>query len=275
MRKINDADLQIKKGENEPKFRRIGIGTYGWKYDHGIIIKALDKGAYIIDTAEGYGFGRVEKELGRIISNLSEPVSNKISTKISRNHMIGVSFIRAARRSKEKLGIRPHYQIHFPNQKVSDDSIVDFVKYLMDKKIIRSIGLGNCSADMVCSLIRKFSSEKIKIRTVQIRYNLSDRRAESVLIPICKQNNIKIIAYSPLGQRFGSIKKPVLARMAKSAGATESQIALSWIIAKGAIPIPRTNNIRHLNENLDSKNIELSIDQIKELDSAYPINLYE
>lgn len=89
-----------------------GIGTYGWKYDPAVIHAALDAGAQLIDTAEGYGFGKVEKALGEALAGRDAFVA----TKVARSHMRPTAVFNAAQRSKKRLGGKPLslYQVHWP-----------------------------------------------------------------------------------------------------------------------------------------------------------------
>lgn len=79
---------------------RIGLGTYRWKYDCSLINQAIELGVKLIDTAESYGYGKVETELGKV--NLSDAL---IATKVARNHMSQGAVMNAAYRSLVRLGI--------------------------------------------------------------------------------------------------------------------------------------------------------------------------
>lgn len=250
--------------------QEIGFGTYGWKYDRTIIEKALKLNVGLIDTAEGYGFGKVETELGKIFKEI-EPRPSNITTKVSRNHMSPSALVSAANRSVEKLGVTPHYQLHFPNLSYSDIQLGKALVQLRKAGKIKSIGLGNCSVAMIESMNNFLQTySKDKVHSVQVSYSLIDRRIESFLLPYCQQRGILVIAYSPLGQKFKDLNRPILPVIAKKYGATPAQIALAWILSKpGVLPIPRTNNIEHLIENSESNELILEKDDIKILEEYY------
>jgi len=249
----------------------IGFGTYGWKYDHKIIEEAVILGVSLIDTAEGYGYGRVEEELGKAIKG-EKPVV--IATKVRRDRMNPKVIQSSANRSFEKLGRSFHFQTHFPCDLYSDEEIGRAFVALRRAGKITSIGLGNCSVDMIESMQRFLSDYSGDvIQSVQVRYSLLDRRIESCLLPYCQERGIVIIAYSPLGQDFKKMDKPILSTIGKRFGAHPSQVALAWILrTPGVIPIPRTNDVKHLRLNMASSDLKLSKEEIEEIEEHYPVS---
>lgn len=250
-----------------PRIRQIGYGTYRWDYNPKLIRWAGERGL-LIDTAEGYGFGRVETALGKFIKGI--PNIN-ITTKVRRDHMSPQALVSAAMRSRDKLGIVPHYQLHFPNDKYSDEQIGTALVTLRRRGIIASIGLGNCSVDMIESMqgfLSTYSGDVI--RSVQIRFNLMGRRIERALLPYCQERGIVVLAYSPLGQNFQQFKKPVLDKIAKRYNATPAQVALACLLEyPGVIPIPQTNNLQHLQENIEALQLQLQPKDVLEINRAY------
>ena len=248
-----------------------GFGTYGWKYDYRIIEEAIKQKVALIDTAEGYGFGKTEEELGKALKEIDFDRSIVVATKVRRDHMSPVAMQAAAVRSVKKLGLVPHLQIHFPCDLYKDEVLGGNLVELKRKGIITSFGLGNCSVDMIESMQRflsDYSGDVIK--SVQVNYSLADRRIEECLLPYCQERGIVVIAYSPLGQNFKSMYRPILRDIGKKYEATSSQVALAWILRhRGVISIPRTNNLYHLRSNMDSYNLKLSNDDIDDLNSIY------
>lgn len=247
----------------------VGFGTYGWKYDHKLIHEAVKDGVALIDTAEGYGYGRTEEALGKALHGLSDLPG--IATKVRRDHMSSAALVSAAERSNKKLGVVPHYQLHFPHCGYSDQELGSVLVQLRRSGKIKSIGLGNCSVAMIESMQRFLSDYSGDVvHSVQVRYNLIDRRIESTLLPYCQQNGILVLAYSPLGQSFKELHKPVLDKLAKQFNSTPSQVALAWILRQpGVLPIPRTNSILHLRENIEAGYLYLSAEAIAELEEHY------
>jgi diketogulonate reductase-like aldo/keto reductase len=252
---------------------RMGLGTFGWKYDPEVISKALSMDVALIDTAETYGYGRVETELGKV---LEDDVWNPIvATKVSRSHLSYDSVINAARRSIDKLGAIDLYQIHWPNPKYPLDQSMSAMVTLRDHGAIGGIGVCNFSVDQL--ITAQSLAYPYGIQSIQVRYNLLDRGIERALMPYCWEIGLPIIAYSPLGQKFSRMLKAdnndLLTILASKYDATEAQIALAWMIgtADRIIPIPRTNNPDHAIEIMDAVEIELSADDVELLDDEFPV----
>jgi len=260
---INEPGFTFKP---RPTFRCfLGYGTYGWKYDPKIIELAI-KHCIVIDTAEGYGYGKVETELGKIFKKYPDAIVN---TKVRRDHMSPLAIFNSVNRSVEKLNIAPHVQLHFPN-----DRYPLAVKDLADLRRrgkIKSIGLSNCSIDMIessQSFLSDYSGDIIG--SVQMSFSLVDQRIRKLFLPYCQKRGIVVMAYSPLGQKYDRLKSKLLSHLAMRYDATEAQVALSWLLSfNNVIPIPQTNNIDHLKENIESNDLILTQEDVKELTNYY------
>lgn len=264
--KLVDQELFTFKVRSVPRCG-VGYGTYGWKYNQSIIEYAI-KEASVIDTAEGYGFGKVETELGKILKILHlSPI--EVITKVRRDHMSPIAITNAVKRSVEKLNRPPNIQLHFPN-----DAYPDAVKYLADLRkdgYVKSIGLSNCSIDMIESaqlLLSEYSGDVIS--SVQMPFNLVDNRLQKIFIPYCQKRGIVVLAYSPLGQKFERLKSTMLTKMAKKYCCTQAQIALAWVLSfNGVLPIPNSNNLEHLRENFACNDLYLDKGDVIELTNFY------
>lgn len=248
----------------------MGLGTFGWKYDHGIIHEAVECGVSLIDTAEGYGYGRVETALGEALKECGQV---EVTTKVRRDHMSPLALGNAVKRSVEKLGLVPHMQLHYPSQKYPDA-----VKRLVSCRkagLIKSIGLGNCSVDQIEAAQRflsDFSGDVI--RSVQVRFNLLDQRVKGALLPYCQARGILVLAYSPLGQRLKDLIRPALLKVAKAHDCSPARVALAWILEhRGVMPIPRANSLAHLHDNLAAVQLRLTTEDILALAKEYPDEL--
>ena len=102
-----------------------------------------------------------------------------------------------------------------------------------------------------------------------------DRTVELGLLDYCRQNNITLIAYSPLDFGMDNMRKidrdDVLGKVAAEAGKTRAQIALSWCIARDVVvAIPKANQIAHVRENCGASGWSLKPEQLKILDEGMP-----
>ena len=93
------------------------------------------------------------------------------------------------------------------------------------------------------------------IAAVQNRYNLSERAHDEV-VDYCAREGLVFVPFFPLGGDGG----PALAEIAERHGATDVQIALSWLLKRSPamLPIPGTLSLVHLRENLAALELELS-----------------
>jgi len=255
----------------------IGLGTYGWKYDPAVIHRAMNSGIRLIDTAETYGYGRVEEALGKALRNNPRTIGDDypiLATKVARTHLSHNSIIKAADRSIGRLEHKIDlYQVHRPNPKYPLHGIVEALRLLHSRGSIGAIGVCNFSVDQLMDI--QYEMYPARLSSVQVRYSLVDRGMERALLHYCQSIGLSVIAYSPLGQKFPkamSIGMPALTVVAKNYGATEAQIALAWLMSwERVIPIPRTNNVDHVNEITESVQLDLSDDDICFLDDAFPI----
>jgi aryl-alcohol dehydrogenase-like predicted oxidoreductase len=109
------------------------------------------------------------------------------------------------------------------------------------------------------------------VSTVQNRYNLTDRESEA-LVDYCEAHDIGFIPWFPLAA--GDLTKPGAAvdRIAKTHGATASQVALAWMLkrSRAILPIPGTSKVSHLEQNVAAASLELSDDEMATLNKASP-----
>jgi len=230
----------------------IGLGT--WQYHGGVkpIEKAIELGSSLVDTAESYG---TEEIVGEAVKGLRDRVF--IASKVSPRHFRRADVLRAADKSLERLRTDyiDLYQLHWPNYTVPIEETMGAMEELVDKGKIRFIGVSNFSV----SELRKAQSALSEYRVVsnQVRYNLVDRSVEVDLLRYCTENNITLIAYSPLACGINQIKekdpRAILSRVAALAGKTEAQIALNWCISReNVIAIPKAASVEHVVENCAS-----------------------
>ncbi|MGC9136615.1 aldo/keto reductase, partial [Caldivirga sp.] len=107
----------------------------------------LENGINLIDTAEIYGS---EPIVGEVIRDFKRD-ELFIATKVWPSHLKYDSVIKAAQGSLRRLGVKyiDLYQIHFPNRRVHIEETMRAMEYLVDKGIIRFIGLSNFNLDQI------------------------------------------------------------------------------------------------------------------------------
>jgi aryl-alcohol dehydrogenase-like predicted oxidoreductase len=107
------------------------------------------------------------------------------------------------------------------------------------------------------------------IVTVQNRYNLAERGAEPVL-DYCQREGIGFIPWFPMATGNLARRDGPLHRIADKLAVTPAQLALAWLLQRSPVllPIPGTSTVAHLEENVAAALIELTPDQIQQLDAA-------
>lgn len=244
---------------------RIGMGTYGmggkfinnkFNIDRDncfnsiqMLREGLDLGFRLIDTAELYGDGLVEEIVGKAVAGYQRE-DIFIITKAWKDNLRHDDLIHSAMESKKRLNTAyiDLYLIHHPNPNIDISETMSALEYLVDEGHIRHIGISNFSASLLEKAQRYLRNNKIFAN--EIEYNLLSRAAEKDIIPFCKNENIKIIAYRPLAKGLiNNLHCAAIDEMAKKYQKTPVQIALNWIISQGIIPIFKASNIFHLMEN--------------------------
>ena len=113
----------------------------------------------------------------------------------------------------------------------------------------------------------------------QVLYSLKDREIEAQLLPYCQENDVTIIAYTPLADGSLAVKSRLrpdrrfreLEQVAREAGKTPAQVALNWVTSRdGVITIPKTNSVARTEENCAASGWRLSPEHVRRLEEAYP-----
>jgi diketogulonate reductase-like aldo/keto reductase len=105
----------------------------------------------------------------------------------------------------------------------------------------------------------------------QVLYNLENREIESGLLQWSQQNEIPIMAYSPVGHGRGLLESATLKKIAKRHDATASQIALAWVLRQpGVIAISKASKEKHVRDNARSVEIKLTNEDLADLDREFP-----
>jgi diketogulonate reductase-like aldo/keto reductase len=91
------------------------------------------------------------------------------------------------------------------------------------------------------------------------------------LLKFCKENDIHVTAYSPLGSvpKFGVLANPTVQSIAQKHGKTPAQILLAWGIQRGTSVIPKSSKAERILENFESVQVQLSTDEMAALDRLH------
>lgn len=251
--------------------RITGQGVWGEPDDHdgaiAVLKRAVELGVNFIDTADAYG-PEVSENLIREALHPYDGVTIATKGGMTRSgpdqwaadgrpeHLR-----EACEASLRRLGVDriDLYQFHRPDPSVPfEDSLRELVA-LKDEGKIRHLGLSNVTVEQL-----ETARGMTEIVSVQNRYNIGDAEASADVLEYCTQNNIAFIPWFPIG---GGSDLSALQAIAERHNASPYQIALAWLLAKSPImlPIPGTKSLDHLDENVAAAAIELSDEDLAEL----------
>jgi aryl-alcohol dehydrogenase-like predicted oxidoreductase len=281
-----------------------GMGGYDTSYSEATIQDAwqacLEAGVVLFDTAEVYGGGESERIIGRL---LAQDPSARAKVVIATKYMpmpwklaVKSSLVGAARASLERLGIDAIdlYQIHGPISLRSHDVLAEALAAAHGEGLVRAVGVSNYSAKETRSIDAALRKRGLRLASNQIEFSLLRTRPEKVgLLDTCRELGVVPLAYSPIGQgrltgKYSAANPPpanrdfsahpmvevdkvvdVLRRIGAAHGdRTPSQVALAWIIAKGAVPIPGAKNRQQAEENAGALGWRMDDAELAALDAA-------
>jgi diketogulonate reductase-like aldo/keto reductase len=227
---------------------------------------ALEIGYTHFDTAEMYGGGHSEELLGQAVRGSGKSREELfITSKVTPGHLNYNDALKACENSLRRLqmGYIDLYLIHWPQTGMKlEDTFRAFNKLVRDGQV-KHLGVSNFNIKLL-----KQSQElsESPIITNQVPYSVSERSyVRNGVLEYCQQNNILLTAYEPVDKGHLRSDK-TLETIAKAHNATIFQIALAWLIAQPrVITIPMSYNPRHIRENFESADIELTREEFKTL----------
>ncbi len=249
----------------------IGLGT--WKLKGKVCIeivkKALELGYKHIDTAEVY---LNEEAIGDAIKKSNIQRNDLfITSKIWPENLNYYKVLASCEQSLARLGTYylDQYLLHWPNKKLDYLNIFKAFMKLYELGKIKSFGVSNFTINHLRDAITICKKLKLPLTVNQVEFH--PFLYQENLLDFCKKNKIKIVAYSPLAQ--GRIfENSELLELGNKYNKNPSQITLRWLVSKEIIVIPKASSEKHLRENIDIFNFELSKKNIKEIDN---LNKYE
>jgi diketogulonate reductase-like aldo/keto reductase len=255
----------------------IGQGT--WHLEDGDAaqaIAALQRGIELgmthIDTAELYGSGRVEALVGKAIAGRRDALF--LVSKVMPSNASFDGAQRACERSLRHLGTDrlDCYLLHWPGQHALSDTFAAFERLLEQGKIL-SYGVSNFDEDELTEAIEVAGAERIACN--QVLYNLTERRIEHAVLPLCEANGIAVVGYTPFGTstfppRGAGAQK--LAELAQRRGVSVRQLTLAFLTRRPSLfAIPKSSTASHTEENAASGELVLDASEIAAIEAAFPL----
>ena len=269
---------------------------------------ALDLGVTLIDTADAYGRGGNERLVGRAIRDRRAAVvlATKFGLVPSASGPATAVDARPERvracleASLERLGIDviDLYYLHRVDSNVPIEETVGAMAGLVREGKVRFLGLSEAGPDNI-----RRAHATHSIAALQSEYSLWTREPETRVLPVCRELGIGFVPFSPLGRGFfagavreaaaiaaGDVRRGLprfqganLERnltaldrfngLARTKGCTPPQLALAWVLSKGAdiVPIPGTKQRRYLEDNVRAASVPITSDEAAALDRLFPV----
>lgn len=264
---------------------------------------ALDAGINFFDTAEMYGDGKSEEVLGKALQDCRHQVV--IASKAASPNLSQEDIIKACEQSLKRLrtDYLDLYQIHWPNRSVPLEETVAGLEQLVQQGKVRAVGVSNFGVKDLDDILKLTN-----IATDQLPYSLLWRPIEHSIQPKCVDNNVGILAYSPLSQglltgkyraadevpqgltitRFYSHERSnarhgeagmeaetfaAIARLreiCEAIGVTMGNMAIAWLLRQAGVSsvIVGARKPQQLNENIKAADVELADEVLKALTEA-------
>lgn len=267
---------------------KIGIGTWmmggGVNRDKAIVyadwdndennIKAikysLDVGQNHIDTAQLYGSGHCEEVVGEAIKGYDRE-KLFIASKVWKSHTKRSAVVKSAEESLRKLGTDylDLIYIHSSNNAFEMDEYILGLNDAVDEGLAKGVAVSNFTLEQ---LKQAQELSKHPIMANQMLYNILERSdVTEDMLKYCVENDILLVAYRPIERRLlaDQCDTEEVLDLADKYKKTPAQIALNWLLSQeNVIPIPKASSPKHIDENLEALDFELSEEDIKLLSSV-------
>lgn len=273
-----------------------------------VIRHALNAGINFFDTAIVYQSGTSEEYLGRAIRDCARREDVVLATKFplrseseresgvsGRDHVKNMLDASLKHLGTDYVDL---YILHMWDYHTPLIEILEGLGDAVRAGKARHIGISNCFAWQLCKANELARREGLPtFETIQGHYNLIFREEEREMIPYCRSENIAITPYSPLAggrlskhpgesslrlrqdayarskyDRTADQDAAIIARVAEIADAhsvSMTQVALKWLMEKGAVPVAGATKLSHVEDAARASALSLSAEEIEYLESPY------
>jgi diketogulonate reductase-like aldo/keto reductase len=248
----------------------LGQGRHPLAVEEEALRSGLALGMTLIDTSGNYGSGRSEQFISHVLAGERDRIF--LVSKVEADEVAGDGIARACQASLGRLGTDylDLYLLHAPVATREFAGVVAAFEQLRSAGKIRRWGVSNFDTGQMEDLMRVPNADRCA--TNQVPYSLNNRHIERDLLPWCRQHNMPVMAYSPLGGDHNLVVGDrTLARLGAMHGCSASAVALSWVVRSGnVIAIPESGSPEHVKENAVALSLSLTPEDLQALNSAYP-----
>ncbi len=315
---------QVRLGETGLKVSRLCLGcmTYGspkwrtWVLDEAqakpFFKTAIEKGITFFDTANVYSIGASEEVTGKWLREFARREEIVVATKVNgpmgpgpnERGLSRKSIMAQIDASLKRLGMDyvDLYQIHRFDYETPIEETLEALNDVVRAGKARYIGASSMYAWQFAKMLAVADENGwSRFVSMQPQYNLVYREEEREMLPLCRNEGIGVIPWSPLARGFlaGGRAEPkqgnterartdefsprlyfreadfkvvdAVGDIAKQRGLTNMQVALAWVLKNPAItaPIIGASKLGHLEEAVSAVDIKLTDDEVKALEAPY------
>ncbi len=287
------------------------LGAFGQETADAMVDRCLDAGINFFDTANVYSYGESETILGKALGDRRKDavIATKVRMRmpdeghpndegLSRRHIVRQCEDSLRRLDTDWIDL---YQVHAWDPATPVEETLRALDDLVASGKVRYIGVSNYAAwQLMKSLWASDVGGFARFETLQALYNLTNRDIEHELVPLCEDQGLGILPWSPLAQGFltgkyrrdsrpdeGRMKDgpssllrfeekayydliDLMEEVAEGHRGTIAQVALNWLRARSAVcsVILGARTIEQLEEDLAAAAWELSDEEVDRLDEA-------
>jgi diketogulonate reductase-like aldo/keto reductase len=248
----------------------LGQGRHPEAVEEEALRAGIALGVTLIDTSGNYGNGRSEEFISHVIAGQREHIY--LVSKVEPNEVSGDGIARACAASLTRLGTNylDLYLLHWPLPIDQFPAVVAQFEQLRGAGKIRAWGVSNFNVEQMEALFHV--PEGQRCATNQVPYSLNRRNIERDVLPWCKQHNVPIMAYSPLGGDNNLVVgNSTLEQIGTVHGCSAAAVALAWVMRGGnVIAIPESGSPAHAKENAAALSITLNAQELRTIEAAFP-----
>jgi aryl-alcohol dehydrogenase-like predicted oxidoreductase len=270
--------------------------------------QALELGINFFDTADVYSIGVSEEFTGRALKDLARRQDVVIATKVfnpmgegpndkglSRKHILDACDASLRRLGTDYIDL---YQIHRFDYETPIEETVEALDSLVRAGKVRYLGASSMYAWQFMRMLAAADKKGLhRFACMQPQYNLVYREEEREMLPLCEEEGIAVIPWSPLAR--GLLTRPVgektlrsendpfgqmlytedndrqiasrVQDLAAKRGVPAAQIALAWVLSKSAItaPIVGASKPHHLQDAVAALDVKMTAEEVKGLEELY------
>ena len=271
--------------------------SYGFETIRAAYERSVAAGVTLLDTAEMYGNGESERIIGRL---LREDTANRERVVVATKFMpfpwripLAGALMKSLRASLERLALPfVHlYQIHGPISFRPAHVVAAALAAAYHGGLVKAVGVSNYSEREMRAIHAALAEQGVPLATNQVEYSLLRTMPEANgLLRACWELGVTLLAYSPMAMgrltgKYGAANpppgrrnfaafpmaeiEPVIAELrrigAAHGGKSPAQVALNWLICKGAVPIPGAKNAAQAEQNAGALGWRLAHDEVAAL----------